>query len=80
MRNPDRMTNEQLMAWTDKTLQSIGSYMFQQSASAYTHRGRELVDRYTLLAEEMQSRENMWESFCLARNLHTEHTAFDCFA
>lgn len=78
MKNPIRMSDQQLTDWTNKTRNSISTFA-NAGGRSNSLRGFDLVDRYELLKEELMNR-NQWEGFCVQDGADPSHNAFDLFA
>ena len=72
MKNPEKMTDQQLTDWATKTATTISKSYWKIGHD----RRYDLVDRYHDLKEELQNR-NLWEGYCAQTFSCPTHDAYD---
>lgn len=78
MKNPEDMTNLQILKWLDKTYKSISNRPVSCLPSSM--RGETLVDRYEELRDQALVRDDLWSTWCNYSGSDYNHDAYDLFA
>lgn len=74
MKALNKMTNDDVVKWLNKTVLSIDS-----ARNSSHDRKTDLVDRYTELKDEAVARD-IWYKWCNTRRFCPTHDGWDCFA